>query len=74
MAIVIGILIGLVAGSRWRVAALALTGGSRLAAARRARQLLLQEARREAEALRREAQIEAQGGVRPAARGARGEI
>jgi ribonucrease Y len=59
MAIVIGILIGLVVGAALAVAALVLSGGSRLAAARRQRQLLLQEARREAEALRREAQLEA---------------
>ena len=59
MAIVIGILIGLVVGALLAVAALALSAGSRLAAARRQRQLLLQEARREAEALRREAQLEA---------------
>ena len=59
MAIGIGILIGLVVGGALAFAILALTGGSRLAAARRTRQLLLQEAKREAEALRREAQIEA---------------
>ena len=59
MAIVIGILIGLIVGAALAVTALALTGGSRLAAARRTRQLLIQEARREADALRREAQLEA---------------
>ena len=59
MAIVIGILIGLIVGAALTVAALVLTGGSRLAAARRTRQLLIQEARREADALRREAQLEA---------------
>src|SRR5438093_4022644 len=59
MAIVIGILIGLIAGAVLAVGALVLSGGSRLAAARRTRQLLIQEARREAEALRREAQLEA---------------
>jgi ribonuclease Y len=57
--IVIGILIGLFAGGALAAAALVFTGGSRLAAARRTRQLLIQEARREAEALRREAQLEA---------------
>jgi ribonuclease Y len=59
MGIVIGILVGLVAGGGLAVAALALTGGSRLAAARRTRQLLIQEARGEADALRREAQLAA---------------
>jgi ribonuclease Y len=59
MGIVIGILIGLVAGGGLTVAALVFTGGSRLAAARRTRQLLIQEARAEADALRREAQLEA---------------
>src|SRR5215468_6639073 len=59
MAIGIGILIGLVVGAALTVAFLALSGGSRLAAARRTRQLLLQEAQREAESLRREAQLEA---------------
>ncbi len=59
MAVVIGILIGLVAGAALTVAALVLAGGSRLAAARRQRQLLLEEAAREAETMRREAQLEA---------------
>ena len=59
MAIVIGILIGLVVGGALAAVGLAFTGGSRLAAARRTRQLLLQEARREADAMRREAQLEA---------------
>ncbi len=59
MAIVIGILIGLVVGAVAALVALAYTGGSRLSAARRERQLLLDEARREADALRREAQLEA---------------
>jgi ribonuclease Y len=63
MGIVIGIFIGLVAGGGLTVAALALTGGSRLAAARRTRQLLIQEARGEADALRREAQLEAKEGA-----------
>ena len=59
MAIVIGILIGLVVGGALAAVGLAFTGGTRLAAARRTRQLLIQEARREADALRREAQLEA---------------
>jgi ribonuclease Y len=57
--IVIGILIGLALGGGLVALALLGLGGTRLAAARRTRQLLLAEARREAEALRREAQIEA---------------
>jgi ribonuclease Y len=57
--IAIGILIGLVVGGALAAVALAFTGGTRLAAARRTRQLLIQEARREADALRREAQLEA---------------
>jgi ribonucrease Y len=57
--IVIGIVIGLIVGGVLTAAALAFMGGSRLAAARRTRQLLIQEARREADALRREAQLEA---------------
>jgi ribonuclease Y len=63
MGIVIGIFIGLVAGGVLTLAALVLTGGSRLAAARRTRQLLIQEARGEADALRREAQLEAKEGA-----------
>src|SRR5438094_3143990 len=59
MFVVIGILIGLVAGAALAFIALYALAGSRLAAARRTRQLLLTEARREAEAMRREAQIEA---------------
>src|SRR5438046_522674 len=59
MGIAIGILIGLLAGGALVVGWLALTGSSKLAAARRTRQLLVQEARREADALRREAQLEA---------------
>jgi len=57
--IVIGILVGLVAGGALAVAALMLTGGSRIAATRRTTKLMLQEARREADAARREAQLEA---------------
>jgi ribonuclease Y len=59
MFVVIGILIGLAAGAALAFIALYALTGSRLAAARRTRQLLLTEARREAEAMRREAQIEA---------------
>jgi ribonuclease Y len=59
MGIAIGIVIGLVAGGTLVVAWLALTGSSKLAAARRTRQLLMQEARHEADALRRETQLEA---------------
>jgi ribonuclease Y len=56
--IVIGIIIGLVAGGALVIGWLALTGSSRLAAARRTRQLLIEDARREVDALRREAQLE----------------
>jgi ribonucrease Y len=59
MGIAIAIVIGLVAGGALVAAWLALTGSSKLAAARRTRQLLVQEARHEADALRREAQLEA---------------
>jgi ribonuclease Y len=59
MFIVIGILIGLAAGAALAFLALYTLTGSRLAAARRTRQLLLTEARRDADAMRREAQIEA---------------
>jgi ribonuclease Y len=59
MFVVIGILIGLGAGAALAFIGLYALTGSRLAAARRTRQLLLTEARREAEAMRREAQIEA---------------
>ena len=58
MGIVIGIVIGLVAGGALVIAWLAFTGSSSLAAARRTRQLLIQEARQEADALKREAQLE----------------
>ena len=57
MAIVIGIIIGLVVGAALAIAGLSASGGSRLAAAKRSRQLMLEEARREADALRREAQL-----------------
>jgi uncharacterized membrane protein YccC len=59
MLVVIGIAIGLVVGIGLAFLFLSLFTGSRLAAARRTRQLLITEARREADALRREAQIEA---------------
>src|SRR6184192_956725 len=58
MFVVIGILIGLGAGAALAFIALYALTGSRLAAARRTRQLLLTEARRDAEAMGREAQIE----------------
>ena len=58
MLLVIGIFVGLVAGAAIAFFALHALAGSRFAAARRTRQLLLTEARREADALRREAQIE----------------
>ena len=59
MFVVIGILIGLGAGAALAFIGLYALTCSRLAAARRTRQLLLTEARREAEAMRRETQIEA---------------
>src|SRR5213083_3124561 len=59
MLIVIGIAIGLALGAGLAFISLYALTGSRLAAARRTRQLLVSEAKREAEALRREAQIEA---------------
>jgi ribonucrease Y len=59
MFVVIGILIGLAAGAALAFIALYALTGSRLAAARRTRQLLVTEARRDADAMRREAQIEA---------------
>src|ERR687885_171636 len=59
MLVVIGILIGLAAGAGLAFIALYAFAGSRLATARRTRQLLLTEARRDADAMRREAQIEA---------------
>ena len=59
MGIVIGILVGLVAGGALAVATLMLTGGSRIAATRRTTKLMLQEARQEADGVRREAQLEA---------------
>jgi ribonuclease Y len=59
MLIVIGIAIGLAAGAGVTFLSLYAFTGSRLAAARRTRQLLVTEAKREADAVRREAQIEA---------------
>jgi ribonucrease Y len=59
MLIVIGIAIGLAAGASLAFLSLYALTGSRLAAARRTRQLLVSEAKRDAEALQREAQIEA---------------
>jgi ribonucrease Y len=59
MLVVIGIAIGLFAGAGLAFLSLYAFTGSRLAAARRTRQLVVAEARRDAEALRREAQIEA---------------
>src|SRR6266566_2426631 len=59
MLVVIGIAIGLVAGAGLAFLSLYALTGSRLAAARRTRQLLVSEAKGDAEALRREAQIEA---------------
>jgi ribonuclease Y len=59
MGIVIGVVVGLVAGGLLTVVVLVFTGGSRLAAARQTRQLLLEDARREADALRREAHLAA---------------
>jgi ribonuclease Y len=59
LAIVIGILIGLPVGALAVVGALRYLGGTKLEAARRARQLLLAEAKREAESLKREAQLAA---------------
>src|ERR671930_2657373 len=63
MLIVIGIAIGLAAGAGLAFLSLYAFTGSRLAAARRTRQLLVTEAKREADAIRREAQIEARGGA-----------
>jgi ribonucrease Y len=58
MVVVIGIVIGLAVGAGITFLSLYAFTGSRLAAARRTRQLLLTEARREADALRRDAQSE----------------
>jgi len=59
VAYVVGILIGLVAGCAAAWLILVSFTGSKLATARRTRQLMIAEARNEAEALRREAEVEA---------------
>src|SRR4051795_8979466 len=59
MVVVIGIVIGLAVGAGLAFLTLYAFAGSRLAAARRTRQLLVTEAKREADAFRREGQIEA---------------
>jgi ribonuclease Y len=59
MVVVIGIVVGLALGAGFAFVSLYAFAGSRLAAARRTRQLLVAEAKREADALRREAVIEA---------------
>ncbi|HEY6835986.1 MAG TPA: ribonuclease Y [Gaiellaceae bacterium] len=59
MLVVIGIAIGLAVGAGLAFLSLYALTGSRLAAARRTRQLLISEAKRDSESLRREAQIEA---------------
>src|SRR5205809_4428199 len=59
MLVVIGIAIGLAVGAGVAFFSLYAFAGSRLAAARRTRQLLVSEAKREADVMRREAQSEA---------------
>src|SRR5215211_3742161 len=59
MVVVIGIVVGLAVGAGVAFLSLYAFTGSRLAAARRTRQLLVTEAKRDADAMRREAQIEA---------------
>ena len=59
MVVVIGILIGLAVGAGLAFLSLYAFAGSRLAAARRTRQLLVSEAKRETDVMRREAQSEA---------------
>jgi ribonuclease Y len=59
MVVVIGILIGLAVGVGLAFLSLYAFAGSRLAAARRTRQLLVSEAKRESDVMRREAQSEA---------------
>ena len=59
MVVVIGIVVGLAVGAGVAFLSLHAFTGSRLAAARRTRQLLLTEAKRDADAMQREAQIEA---------------
>jgi ribonuclease Y len=58
MVVVIGILIGLAVGAGLAFLSLYAFAGSRLAAARRTRQLLVSEAKRETDVMRREAQSE----------------
>ncbi len=58
MVVVIGILIGLAVGAGLAFLSLYAFAGSRLAAARRTRQLLVSEAKRESDVMRREAQSE----------------
>src|SRR5689334_25227402 len=58
MVVVIGILIGLALGAGVAFLSLYAFAGSRLAASRRTRQLLVTEAKREADSMRREAQSE----------------
>jgi ribonucrease Y len=58
MVVVIGIAVGLAAGAGFAFLSLYAFAGSRLAAARRTRQLLVSEAKREVEAVRRESVIE----------------
>ena len=59
MAYVVGILIGLVVGAATTWIVIASFTGTKLAAARRTRQLMLSEARAESDALRREAELAA---------------
>ena len=59
MAYGVGILIGLVAGAAVAWLVIGYVTGTKLAAARRTRHLMLAEARREADALRREADLQA---------------
>ena len=59
MLVVVGVLIGLVAGGIAGAVLVGVFGASKLGAAQRERQQLLADANREADALRREAQIEA---------------
>src|SRR5215217_9729184 len=60
MVVVIGILIGLAVGAGVAFLSLYAFAGSRLAAARRTRQLLVSEAKRESDGVRREAQRDAE--------------
>src|SRR4051812_43344841 len=59
MLVVVAVVIALAAGAAGTLVVLRLLAGSRLDAARRQRNLLLDEAKRDAEATRREAAIEA---------------